>query len=328
MNDIYKFVIEEFIPKNIKRKMVDDVIDSDTLEYYYIDSKDIYMLDFEYDVLEYIKEIITSMNIRILNVENEDTFIPLTRKFKVNVTPSFINEKIKLMNTYPYHSKEYLSIRNEIFLYYIDYPKFVAHKFVEKYNLPIDDCINDIQVFILEAIEKYDFSMFFSSFMALYINRGFAEEYRLSGIGILLSEDIYNNEEQESYESKYISEVFHNRTVLDDDFYLEYSDIDALFDKEEEKWFKDLVMSLIIHLEDAPSAKRKTKQTMDRYKKILIVYYGINTGKKLTVKECADFFGKKEKWVYDNLLFARKFLAEMVIMYNMNAKEEEKIYLY
>ena len=245
------------------------------------------------------------------------------RKFEVDYTPNEINILLKRMNTYPYNSKEYKLIRNSIFKIYYKYPEHIINRFINKLDIPYEDLLNDIYVFLLEAIENYEFDTYFTMHINKYISYKIYEKYKIQGIGINKYKKYLNNDDVtlEYILEKHPSDI--NDIIIKDG----YSYIDMLLDNIEKEELREIILNLILDLDKLPTIKNRLPKNITNYKRLLIVRYGLVSGKKISVKETAKIFGRKEKWVQDNLTIARKYLKDAFILYNSKVSTYEKIYL-
>ena len=332
MNKLYNYIINEFIPTYIKRREIENMFDSDTNEYFYIDIFDINNTFSNSYYRDTAIKIIKSKNIKIENSNTKNIYKPNKRKYDVNISVNELNKKFKLMNSYEYKSNEYLNIRNEIFGLYMEYANHIGHRYIDKFDISYEDILEDIYIFIMEAIEKYDYKLPFSIYLNNYITYKITDKNKLNGIGINLYYKSCTNDIEELTKSQNIKDAFNiqrlDKDILDLNLIDNYSLLDRYIELQNNKDIRNIIIDLIMNLERVPSAKNRAPKNIYNYKRLLVIYYGLNSGKKLTIKETARIFNKKPKWVSDNLTIARSILAEGVLRYNLKAKEEEKIYVY
>lgn len=245
------------------------------------------------------------------------------RKFEIDFTPKEINILLSNMNSYPYKSKEYINIRNQIFNIFSKYPEHIINRFINKLDISYEDLLSDINVFLLEAIENYNFDKYFTIHINRYISYKIFDKYKLDGIGINKYKKYLDNKD---VPVEYILERY-PLDIYDTCFYQIETDIDRLLDNIEQEEVRMIILNLILDLDELPSIQRRLPRNVINYKKLLIIKYGLVSGKKITDREVAHIFNRKIKWVRDNLTIARKYLKEAFILYNDNALEEEKIYL-
>ena len=332
MEKLYNYVLNEFIPRYIKRREINDIYDSDTIEYFYIDILDINNTFLNSYYKNCVINIIENQNIKIENSNSENIYKPNKRKYDINISVNDLNKKFKEMNSFKYKSIEYINKRNEIFKIYMQYANHIGHKYIDKYDVSYEDILENIYLCIIEAIEKYNYKLPFSIFLNNYITYKLTDKYRLNGIGINLYNKSCTNDIDEITKSQNIKDAFNIKRMDEDIFDLNlldnYSSLDRYIKLQDNKEFKDIIVDLIMNLESVPSAKHRAPKNIYNYKRLLVIYYGLNGGKKLTIKETARIFNQKTKWVSDNLTIAREILAEAVLRYNLSATEEEKIYVY
>jgi len=332
MDKLYNYIVNEFIPTHIKRREIDNIFDSETSEYFYIDILSINNFFLNSYYKKYAIDVIKSKNIKIENNSNENIEKPSKRKYDANISVNELNNKFKLMNSYDYKSIEYLKIRNEILELYMKYANHISYRYITKFNVSSEDILEDIYLCIIEAIEKYNYKLPFSVFLNNYIAYKLTDKYRINGIGINLYNKSCTNDIEEITKSQNIKDVFNIKRLDKDIFDLKlldkYSNLDRYIKLQDNKELKDIIIELIINLEKVPSAKHRAAKNIYNYKRLLVIYYGLHSGEKLSIKETVRIFNQKPKWVSDNLTIARSLLAEAVLRYNLKAKEEEKIYVY
>ena len=349
-----KYLDEEFIPRNLKRKVCTDG-SSDTLEYYYIDSKKIDELEI-YDKEEIIKYI-QSKGIEIeLEYIDEYSNIkkPNKRKYK-SLNVKYLSNLFDKMNNSQTH-EEYINMRNTIFELYIDYPNHIICNYANNYGIrtileynkiSLEDFTHYIYEYILEAIEKYiNVNLPFSVFLRIYVERSILKLLRPDGYGIrstnhlikIINNILDNNIDINTLlkDNEYVQENYRVlNNVIGNSIDISSIDVEDIDSNVEEKFFdiecskinRELLIDLILNLDTFDIYKRKSNENCELHKKLLILYYGLDGNKPKTLDELAIMFNNNVKWVSNKLLDARKRMVLVIAEYNSFVEDVNKLYI-